>query len=104
MNADERGSLRRLMYEAALLAPNHPQRREIEEIVAQTGEWAEKEWLELLRYDERLRIELQKTPVPNDLEDRLMDIPHEVPRRRRAFTWPRMLAAASDADVEGHWA
>lgn len=94
MHPLDREKLRRLMGEAAALAPDAPQRREVEAEIAQNGPWAEKEWLDLLREDAQMRLELQRVSIRVGMEERLLAIPNDPPRRRSARAWRWMHVAA----------
>jgi hypothetical protein len=96
MNTDEKEKLRRMMGEAAALSPDDPERRAVEAEIAREGEWAEKEWLDVLGFDEHVRVELQRVPIPAGLEERLYSIPGEADARRRPiFRWAVTAAAAA---------
>jgi hypothetical protein len=84
------------MEEAALLPPESPLRQRVEEEVARAGPWAETEWLDLLRFDERMRIALRQMEVSAGLKDRLLAIPH-VAQPARALSWSRAAVAAAGA-------
>lgn len=81
MDRSERERLRRLMEEAAALPPDDPARKQVEEAVSTAGRKAEEEWLELLRFDEKLRLCFQRVPAAPRLEDDLLAIPDQKPRR-----------------------
>lgn len=86
--------LLRLMEEAVILPPEDPQRRALETTVAGEEAWAKEEWLDLLREDELLRLELRRVPSPGGLEQRLLSIPEEVHRPRRFVPrWAGVAAA-----------
>ena len=93
MNTSDKEKLRRMMGEAAALSPDDPERRAVEAEIAREGEWAEKEWLDLLRFDEHARIELRRVPVPAGLEDRLLSLPGEPASSRPVFRWAATAAA-----------
>ncbi len=94
MNTNDREKLRRRMGEVAALAPDDPLRREVEDEIARQGDWAQKEWLELLGLDECLRIELRRTPETLGLEDRLLAVPDETSLpRHRLVRWGTAAAA-----------
>ncbi len=91
MKEDEK--LIRLMGEAAVLPPEDPQRQAVEAEIAGEETWAKKKWLDLLRGDELLRLELRRTSPPAGLEERLLAIPDEAMRSRRPV--PRWLGVAA---------
>ncbi len=94
MNTNDREKLRRRMGEAAALAPDDPLRREVEDEIARQGDWAQKEWLELLGLDECLRIELRRSPEAVGLEERLLAVPDETSLpRHRLIRWGMAAAA-----------
>lgn len=85
---DKKKDLRRSMSEAAVLSRGDPQRQAIEAEIAREGDGAEQEWLDLLREDEQMRLELQRVPLISGLEERLLAIPDEIQRPRRlAMRW-----------------
>ena len=94
MNTNDREKLRRRMGEVAALAPDDPLRREVEDEIARQGNWAEKEWLELLGLDECLRIELRRSSEAVGLEERLLAVPDETSLpRHRLIRWSMAAAA-----------
>ncbi len=66
---------------AASLPPHDPLRREVEESCAAAGGDEARRWLGALADGERLRLELHRVEVPDDLAERLASIPDRVPRR-----------------------
>lgn len=80
---DDRELLRQAMAEASLLAADDPVRRQLEQDVARSGEWAQREWLDLIREDEALRITLRQVKVPPGLMTRLLLIPDSVQDRHQ---------------------
>jgi hypothetical protein len=68
----ERDRIHRLMGEAAALPPEDDFRREVEAEVGAAGNWAKEEWLALLRFDEEMRLSLQRVPVPPQLQHALL--------------------------------
>ena len=82
---DERERLRKAMGEGASLPPEDPLRQELEAVISRTGQWAEKEWLEVLTQDEHVRIALRKVEVPGDLEQKLLAIPEQKISPRKQF-------------------
>lgn len=103
MTSADTERLRRRMGEAAPLPPDNAQRRAVEAEIAETDGWAEKEWLELLREDEQLRLELQRVPVPPGLEERLDAIPGQAPHSSASGLrrWFGLTAAALLIAVTG---
>ena len=94
MNTNDREKLRRRMGEVAVLAPDDPLRREVEDEIARQGVWAQKEWLELLGLDECLRIELRRSSEALGLEERLLAVPDETSLpRHRLVRWGTAAAA-----------
>ncbi|MBI3891649.1 MAG: hypothetical protein HY303_08995, partial [Candidatus Wallbacteria bacterium] len=90
---DDRELLRQAMAEASLLPADDPVRRQLEQDVAGSGEWAQREWLDLIREDEALRITLRQVEVPPGLMTRLLLIPAQVPeiQQTQASRWLRWL-------------
>ena len=63
--------VRRRMSEAMLLPPDHPLRQAVVEHVAAADGPLEREWLELVQEDERMRVELARVkPPPPSLHQR----------------------------------
>lgn len=85
MSPDGREQLRRRMEEAAALPHEAPQRLAIVREISQIDVSLEQEWLELIREDERLRLELARVQPAPDLAQRLLAIPDQSRPRRR---WP----------------
>ncbi len=85
--------LLRLMEEAVILPPEDPQRQAVETAIAGEEAWAKEEWLDLLREDELLRLELRRVSSPAGLEQRLLSIPEEV--RRPGLFVPRWFGVAA---------
>lgn len=76
MTSETQDEIRRRMSEAVLLPPSDPLRQSVVERVAAADGALEREWLELVQEDERLRVELARVrPPPPDLHRRLLDIP-----------------------------
>ncbi len=76
MTSETHEEVRRRMSEAVLLPPSDPLRQSVVERVAATDGPLEREWLELVQDDERLRVELARVKPPRpDLHRRLLDIP-----------------------------
>ena len=75
---DKKKDLRRSMGEAAVLSREDPQRQAIEGKIAREGGWAKQEWLDLLKEDEQMRLELQRVPSISGMEERLLAIPDEI--------------------------
>lgn len=94
------GALRRQMHEVAALSHDDPERVAFVERVGQLGGELEHEWLELLQFDEELRVKLARPVAPPDLRRRLLIIPDqqspglEVPANWRHL-WGRLAVAAS---------
>lgn len=61
--------------EAALLPTGDARRQAVEAEVARRGGWMRDEWLALVAEGERLRLALQRTTPPDDLQDRLLALP-----------------------------
>jgi hypothetical protein len=93
MNEKER--LRMAMGESASLPPEDPIRQQIEADIAKQGEWAEKEWLELLSQDEHFRIALRRVEIPPNLQRCLLEIPDRERKRGRNFLVRGLLTAAA---------
>ena len=77
MNASERDELIRRMEEAVLLPPGDPVRQQMCCEVVEAGEWARQYWLELVRSDEKLRLELLDVEPPAGMEQRLRSLADE---------------------------
>ncbi|MBI4872323.1 MAG: hypothetical protein HY814_12245 [Candidatus Riflebacteria bacterium] len=75
---DDRELLRTAMAEASLLPPDDPVRRQLEQDVARVGSWGQEEWLELIRADEAMRLELRQVELPPGLVSQLLLIPERV--------------------------
>lgn len=73
--ASDKEKLVAAMGEVASLPPEDPLRQQIEADIAHEGEWAEKEWMELLTQDEHFRIALRRVDAPHNLEKLLLTIP-----------------------------
>lgn len=95
MTRDERAELRAAMNEASLLGPESSLRQQVESDVHRAGTWAEEEWMQLLQDDERLRIELRRVDVPDEVKARLKRIPRDLPRRPILSLLRPLLAAAA---------
>jgi hypothetical protein len=80
MSTNDIDMLRRRMEEAAILPSDDPQRQKLVFEIAGAGGPLEREWLDLLKSDERLRLELARVPVPAGLEERLLAIPANATR------------------------
>ena len=91
----ERDKFRRRMGETAAQAPDDPDRRALEQCVAEEQTWAEQEWRDLLLENECLRNELPQVSVPDDLESRLLVVADKAPRRPASVQWGWSLAAAA---------
>ncbi len=84
------------MGEAAALPPEDPIRREVEARIAASGGWAEEEWLDLLEFDDRVRIELLRIHLPEGLEQNLLNIPDGImPTKSRRIRLPWQACAAA---------
>ena len=105
MNSAERERFSRSMGKVAALSPEESLRREIECDVKRHGSWAQEEWRALLREGEFLREQLQAVSVPDDLQQRLLEIPDAgLPKRwipRRRWLTAAGLAAAVALSVTG---
>ena len=105
MNSAERERFSRSMGEVAALSPEESLRREIERDVKRHGSWAQEEWRALLREGECLREQLRAVSVPDDLQQRLLEIPDAgLPKRwspRRRWPMAAGLAAAVALSVTG---
>lgn len=93
-------ALRRQMQEVAALSHDDPERVAVVERVGQLGGDLEDEWLELLQFDEELRVQLARPVAPPDLRRRLLVIPDQqtqavgAPANWRRL-WGRLAMAAS---------
>jgi len=74
--------LRQRMGEVAALESDDPERQAVVRRVAEAGPALEREWLALLREQERLRLALFRVDPPAGLHESLRRIPREAPRRR----------------------
>ena len=97
MTPQEHEDVRRRMPEAVLLPPAHPLRQAVIEHLAVTDGPLEREWLELVKEDERMRVELARVKPPSpDLHRRLMDIPAQTPvLPSRVGRWWLVVAVAA---------
>jgi hypothetical protein len=91
--------LRRAMGEAAALPPDDPQRREVEARIGAQGAWTRQAWQRLLEENERLRAELPRLTVAEDLEHRLLQVAVLAPRRRGWHRRSALIAVAVAAAV-----
>lgn len=99
MTQQEHEDVRRRMPEAVLLPPEHPLRQALVEHLAVTNGPLEREWLELVREDERMRVELARVrPPPPSLRQRLMEIPVQtqptLPHERSRWWLVALITAA----------
>ncbi len=99
MTPEELEQLRRRMEEVAALPHEAPQRQAIVRQISQIDGGLEQEWLELVREDERLRLELSRVDPPQDLSQRLLAIPEQSRPRRRWLFLPRSLWVPAVAAV-----
>lgn len=100
LNNVDRKALRRRMHEVAALSHDDPERVAVVERIGQIGGDVEREWFELLQFDEELRVQLSRPSAPPDLRRRLLMIPDEQaeaarPRAGRLRSWSRLAIAAS---------
>lgn len=96
MTVEEREMLRKRMGEVAALPPDHPDRQAIVVQISTIGGDLEREWLVLLQFDEQLRLDLARVPVPADLQEKLLKIPSNAVRSQgRIFRNRRVLALAA---------
>ena len=82
---------------AAALAPDDPVRLKVLAEVTAAGEWAEQEWLDILRFDEDTRVALQHTDTPANLHENLRHIPGDAPIKSQRFRLPRPYLSAAAA-------
>lgn len=98
MNDEQVAQLRRRMGEAAALPHDDPQRLDVVREIGRSRGPLEREWLELVREDERLRLELARVEPPAHLQQRLLAISREARSGqrwfRRASRWLYAAAAA----------
>ncbi len=85
MNDEQVAQLRWRMGEAAALPHDDPQRVDVVREISRTGGSLEREWLEFVCEDERLRLELARVEPPADLQQRLLAISREARSRPRWF-------------------
>lgn len=91
-------SLHERMARAAALGPDHPLRHAITVEIAQADEPTQRDWLDLLRDDERLRLNLHRVEIPASLATALDGIPDQAPvagRIGRSFRRHAPLALAA---------
>ncbi|MHC4884933.1 MAG: hypothetical protein ACYTGH_07605 [Planctomycetota bacterium] len=94
MSTSDRSELRAAMNEASLLGPDSSLRHQVESDIQQAGTWAEEEWMDLLKEDELLRLELRRLDAPEGLRARLRRIPKDLPQSRiLRFIRPLSIAA-----------
>jgi hypothetical protein len=87
------------MHDVAVLPHDDPERVAVVEYIGQVGGDAEREWLELLHFDEELRVQLARPVTPTDLRRRLLMIPDQQtgavrPRVGWLRSWGRRAIAA----------
>ncbi len=100
MTSETHEEVRRRMSEAVLLPPSDPLRQSVVERVAATDGALEREWLELVQEDERLRVELARVKPPRpDLHRRLLDIPAQAQPSATVSSMKLWVAAAIGAAV-----
>ena len=87
MTDHEKEHFRRMMDKAAALPASDARYQEVFRRIAEVGTWAEQYWLELLRQDQKLRLLLRRVRPPEDLQERLLQIPE--PRARLRLRVPR---------------
>lgn len=85
--------IRHLMGEMNVLPPNNHQRSKIESAIADI-DWAQQEWKLLQKEKHVLQKTLCECPVPAKLQQKLMQIPQQAPRRRR-YTSTTLVAVAA---------
>lgn len=96
MNSDAINNLRRRMEDVALFPPEDPQRQAVMQEISAIDGPLEQEWLQLLEDNERLRLELARVEAPAGLEQRLLAIARQHPRRRLwRFRTPRWIFAVA---------
>lgn len=99
MSSNDIELLRRRMEEVAALPPEHPDRQAVVREISAIDGQLEREWLELLRHDEQMRLELGRLDPPPGFEERLLKIPAQHAQRRSWFSLSRRSLAALAAMV-----
>lgn len=94
------------MPEAVLLRPEHPLRQAVVAHSAASDGPLEREWLELVQEDERLRVELARVrPPPPTLRQRLMEIPLQARPDSPVFRsrwWIVAVGRRSEREIHDH--
>lgn len=104
MNGIDPIQLRNDMREAIALPPGDPLRQRVVAAVSGAGGALEREWLELVVEDEKLRMAMARVETPNRLGEKLLAIPAESPSPRRAWNWSMAAAIVFLAlAVAGGW-
>ncbi|BBM83646.1 hypothetical protein [Candidatus Uabimicrobium amorphum] len=85
--------LRRLMGEANVLPPKNRQRSKIESAITDV-DWAQKEWKLLQKEKHVLQKTVGDVQIPVNLQQKLMQIPQQVPTKRR-YVYVKLTAAAA---------
>lgn len=91
--------LRRRMEEVAALPAEHPDRQAVVREISAIDGALEREWLDLLRHDEQMRLDLARIDPPPGFEERLLKIPAQHGARRPWFLRSRRSLAAVAATV-----
>ena len=103
---DKRELLYRRMEEVATLPADDPLRQQVVEQIAEQAPELEDNWLELLREDEQLRLELRRVDIPAGLAETLMTIPesdHVSRSHRRLVLWSVSSLAAAVVIISVIW-
>ena len=94
MKGDFDGELRRRMHDATMLPPDRPIQQRVRRDIADAGNWAHEEWLELQQESAEVRLALHAVALPTGLEQRLLDIPMTSAQRHRRRRVPFAAVAA----------
>lgn len=106
MTPERMEELRRRMAEVSLLPHEHPERQALVREISGVDGPLEQEWLDLLREDERMRLELARVNPPPWLEERLLAIPgqHHPRAKTWLFRWMGAMAAVLVVGLGVWWA
>jgi anti-sigma factor RsiW len=107
MNAEQIEQLRRRMGEVASLLHDDPDRQAVLRQISRIDGPLQREWIDLVQQDERLRLDLGRVTPPPGLQERLLAIQQQHrPRKAWFFRGSRWMAAlaASLVLIAGIWA
>lgn len=103
MNDHEKDRLRRRIEEVAALSVDDHRHQEVFRETSEAGTWAEQYWLELLRRDEKLRLLLRHAHPPEDLQERLLEIPSTTVLSHRNVRRALVCAGVAASLIVGAW-